>query len=260
MSTGRSVVSGAFLVVATQISRNQNVQIVPQGAGRNDENFQIQLLAYAEPKLKVLRAGNLIKLEEVVDDKGNSLIPAAGASTRAGFGYYGGNAGAWNLYAPLSYPKDAGTRIARLRASATFTIQTKSHLIEVADLPHVNEKIEAVGQTRVTVRKFAKEAGNMYRLTVVIARGDAGGDWESIQNSVHTRLKVVDAEGQALDSRGWGTSTRNDEMEITLNFAPSRRPEDARQSGDPVKMVWDIPMESRELTIPFEFTDLPLPR
>ena len=65
-----------FQVVVNQLTLNRTV--TPGGKGaRTDETFNIQLTAYAEPKLTVLKAGNGVKLEEVVDDKGNSLIPGA---------------------------------------------------------------------------------------------------------------------------------------------------------------------------------------
>ena len=66
---------------------------------RTDETFNIQLTAYAEPKLTVLKVGNGVELEEVVDDKGNSLIPMpdhAAAIARRGM-YYGGNSGSVRL-------------------------------------------------------------------------------------------------------------------------------------------------------------------
>ena len=162
MSTGRPVYSGAFLIVANTLTRNQTVQLTNDGAGKTDDNFGLQLTAFAEPKLRVLRAGNMVKLEEATDDKGNSLVPGPNAAPRD-YGYYSG-AGAWHLFANLQYPKDPGTRITRLRASATFTVQTRSQKVEVNNLPSVKEHVQMAGGTRVTIHEFKKVGDSQYQL------------------------------------------------------------------------------------------------
>ena len=30
-------------------------------------------------------------------------------------------------------------------------------------------------------------------------------------------------------------------------------------AGEPVKLLWEVPVETKEIAVPFEFTDLPLP-
>ena len=199
---GRPVYSGEFLIVANTLTRNQTVQLTNDGAGKTDDNFGLQLTAFAEPKLRVLRAGNMVKLEEATDDKGNSLVPGPNAAPRY-YGYYSG-AGAWHLFANLQYPKDPGTRITKLRASTTFTVQTRSQKVEVNNLPSVKEHVQMAGGTRVTIHEFKKVGDSQYQLRIAIGQDAAGGNanglWEQMQNSIHTRLRVLDAAGRTWDS------------------------------------------------------------
>jgi hypothetical protein len=80
-----------------------------------------------------------------------------------------------------------------------------------------------------------------------------------MQNSIHTRLRVLDAAGGTWDSRGWSTTSNNNELSMEITYMRGNGP-DGRPTGDPVKLEWEIPTETRDLTIPFEYTDLPLPQ
>jgi hypothetical protein len=45
---------------------------------------------------------------------------------------------------------------------------------------------------------------------------------------------------------------------MTLHFQ-RRTWRDGEDLGEPAKLVWDVPVESQTVTVPFEFKDLPLP-
>ena len=264
---GPFAVHGPFMIVANQITRTQVINL---GAGGqrapSDDNFGVQLSAYAEPKLRVVRSAGGVKLEEVVDDKGNSLLPPATHPNEGG--YYGGGEGVWTLYARLQYPeaKAAGSRIRKLRGSTAFTVQTKSQRIEVGDLFNMKDNAQVVGGTRVVFKDFKKqgEGSGLWHLRLTIARGNAaapGDVADALQSTVYTRLKVLDAKGRPLDHRGYSSTGRNEETEMTLHFGQGHAFADGQDqpSGDPVKLVWEVPTETRDVTVPFEFTDLPLP-
>lgn len=269
---GRAHVAGAFLVLATQIDRSQTLTIGAADNGANpaaaEENFGLQLTALAEPKLTVLRSDGNVKIDQAVDDKGNSLVPTDAESSAQGYFGGGGGNGMWSLYARLHYPSDPGTKIARFRGSVQFIVQVRSQKISIANLPAASEHTEVVRGTRITIHDFKKGDGDQYTLKLSIKQPGgvavlpAGADqftWEELQSSIQTHLQVQDARGQSLDHRGWSSSTRNDAMEITLTFAASQSTE-GKPTGDPVKLSWEIPVETRELIVPIEFDNLPMPR
>jgi len=265
---GPFAVHGPFMIVANQITRTQVIQLGLAGQRRvgGDDNFGVQFSAFAELTIRVVRSAGGVKLEEVIDDKGNSLVPPN--ANLNDHGYYGGGEGVWTIYARLHFPdpKKAGRRITKLRGSTTFTVQTRSQRIELGDLSNLKDHAQVVGNTRVVFKDFKKqgEGAGLWHLRLTIGRGNTGapGDVsETLQSTVYQRLKVLDAKGQPLDHRGYSSTGRNEETEMTLHFGAGHRFADGRAqpTGEPVKLLWEVPTETRDVTVPFEFTDLPLP-
>jgi len=253
-ANGPSVIFGPFLVVATQISRTQVIQLGQDGgANGGQSDFRLNLVAYSEPKLKVLRSSG-VKLDEAVDDLGNSLL-FSGPDNR---GYYGGSAGYWQLSVQLAWPEKPGSRIARLRGSENFTVQTKAKTIEIDDLPSAKEKTESLGGMVLTVHSFAHNADTWELKVSMKVNSLNSPGWAQIQQVFQTGMRVVDSQGVALDRRGMNSRGTNDHVgnhlvDMTLQFAASG-------GRNPVKLVWEIPLETKDINVPFEFKNLPMPR
>ena len=271
---GPSVVSGPFLVVATQVSRAQTIVLGKDGGpaaggvaarpplvrARSNE-FGVLLLVMPEPKLSVVRAATGVRLERAEDDRGNDLIPPVGAG---GQSYAGGMGGAWSVFARLNYPAaNAGQRIVKLAGSATFVVQTKSEQIEIPTPLKLKDAFRLVGGSRVTFQEMT-QSGDRFELKVTLtpdgnAAGGGGADgMASLLQSVQTRLRILDAAGEPLDRRGMSSQGNGRETKITLHFAPRGGP-NAAGEGDPTRLVWDVPTETKDVEVPFEFADLPMP-
>ncbi|MDB5296137.1 MAG: hypothetical protein JWO31_2120, partial [Phycisphaerales bacterium] len=260
-AAGRAVVAGAFLIAANQVSRSRTVDLSADGDPPVQEEFNIQFTAFAEPKLKVLGASSVLKLDEAVDDRGNSLLPppdpAAAAADEVGGPVFGGD-GSYSLLGTLRYPaKDAGTRIARLRGSAAFAVQVESEKIDLA-VAGLRGTTKAIKGVRVTFGELTK-TGDGWQVKLTAAAAEANPLWQEVQNTIQTRLRVVDAAGQPLEQQGFGSTGNGSSVEVQLTFAPSHRAEDGRQSGDPARLTWEVPTRTRDVTVPFEFRDLKLP-
>lgn len=258
-AAARAVVTGPFLVMASQIHRSQSVDLT-QPQVQLEDDFGIHFGVMAEPKLRVLSALTVAKLDEVVDDAGNSLLPDKQQEfdEEELFNPNIGHESVYPMTAWLKYPaKNPGRVIARLRGTARFTVQVES---EKLDLP--------VKKVRGTVRSYQsvpltfgelQKANDVWQLKVHSSVNEEHPAWEELQNSLMQQLKVVDSRGQPLDHHGYNSNSGQNGMEITLTFGPSHRPEDGRQSGDPARIVWEIPTRTRTLTVPFEFKDLKMP-
>lgn len=255
----RYVISGPFLVQANQVNRSQTLDLGQPNAVAEDD-FNIQFTVHAEPKLKVLSAPTMAKLEHASDDKGNSLLLAKQPFDEEEFlSPSFGAESAYPLTVWLKYPaKNPGAKIARLKGSAQFTVQVAS---EKMDLP--------VKKLRGTTRTFRnillsfgdlQKAGDNWQLKLTAGINENHPAWDELQNSIMGQLKVVDARGQPLDHHGFGSNGTAGGVEVSISFGASHRPEDGRQSGEPARVVWEIPTKTRVLTVPFEFTDIPMPR
>jgi hypothetical protein len=78
--------------------------------------------------------------------------------------------------------------------------------------------------------------------------------FQTLQNQFMTRMRLLDAQGNELDHRGMGTNMDGTTFEYTVQFARNTRGMNRR----PAKLIWEIPLESREITVPLRFSDIPL--
>jgi hypothetical protein len=249
-----SIVHGPFMVVATQITRTQT-QMLANGGGTSSD-FSMQLTAYSEPKIHVLSSSASVKLDEVVDNAGHSLIPD-GPDNR---GYYGGGGGTWNLFAQLKYPDHPGDKIARFRGNATFLVQTKSQQVQIPDVKSLKDLNHLIGDMPVIFHDLKKN-GETWELRLSAHPQAFGGNrWAQFNQSVQSKLRLIDSTGQDLDHRGMRSRGNGTGIEFTILFATSVRPADARHSTDPDKLLWEVSTGSKEVNLPFEFKDLPMPK
>src|SRR3954469_13992589 len=112
---GPSQISGPFLIIANHVDRSQSIDLAAGDPETKtypaaEKQFSVQLAVFAEPKLRVLQAPMAAHIEEAVDDKGNSLVPAEQNMDEAGSNAI---SGMWTASARLSHPPpNAGTKIA----------------------------------------------------------------------------------------------------------------------------------------------------
>ena len=243
------MVNGPFLVSATNINRTNSVDLnQPNNIRRN---CYIQFLVLPEPKLRVLHGSSQPRLTEAVDEKGNSLLGGVNMNE----GMQPAYSWIWNMQCYLTPPEEAGKKIARLKGTMRFTIQTRAESASIEDLAQKNvEKV--VGGRRFIFKEMAQK-DQFYIVKMTLYRGGwAMADWNSVYNCNIFRLS--DGAGQFLqrtstNPRGGGGDT----MEIEVQF--QKQNWNGVVTGAPVKLTWDVPVESKEITVPFDFADLPLP-
>lgn len=246
---GPSMVEGPFLVLATRINRSQSVALANNSV-RSD--FSIQLAIYAEPKLKVLEASS-VSLSQAMDDRGNSLLPDV-SQTRS---VYGVGNNAWNMTAPMRYPAHPGTHIAHLKGEANFIVATASQQLEIPNILSAHDETRTIGGLSITLHEVKKNV-NGYEVNISTSHQAAGGQWESMQQSIYRQMKIYDAAGQAFEYRGMSSRTSNTGSEMTLTLAPLPSP-DGHESKAPSKLVWEIPTSTTPVSVPFEFANLAMP-
>jgi hypothetical protein len=292
-SGGRFVVSGPFLITLTRCSRTQVIEYGLPGGENPSSDFAIYFSATAEPKLRVLRAAYAAKLDEATDDRGNSLVPRAGddgndnglhaasgvdTSRVLEAAFATGAGGVWQFSARLAYPQNMGKRLVTLRGSVNVLLQTHVETIEIPAVLSAANTSRSAGGLRLTVTE-AKKNGDRYDIIATIARDAGSGgsaiEWDRVQQSL-SDLKLIDAQGRPLLRTNLASGMGNDSVELNLSFtrgevlniggagAVGGRIRNAANEGgegptDPVKLVWQVPTETKEVNVPFEFKDVPLP-
>ena len=246
-----SVISGPFLVVCASIHRSHSIDLNQVKNVRRSCN--VQFMIYPEPKMRVLQGTHMVRIEEAVDEKGNSLaIPGLAPDMS-----YNPNTWPWNLTASLMPQVNTGQRIARLRGSGRFVIQTRSEQAEIGDVQNARGVTKVVAGKRFTLKEVRKQ-GNQYVAMITLYRaGWTQGEWNYMMYPQPFRM--VDEHGVPLMRLGNGNSGGGpDQMDVDIQFQRQNW-NGTENAGEPVKLLWEVPVETKEIGVPFEFRDLPLP-
>ena len=285
---------GPFLVLASEVWRSRSVK--PLAAPEQNafdgkagdilaserDQFGITLTVLGEPKLRVLRAADTVRLTEALDDRGHSLLPQPGEAGAAAT--LRGGRTAWVYGVPLRYPPERpGRRIARLNGTIPFTLQTSAERLELDDVIAAGRVTRELKGGRITAHVTEAPDGKTFTLMLTIARPLSAEDgaaapqpddaaapqpggapaerltrWMVYQHSAQRWLRLEDAAGRPLPRTGFGSRVLGDDVELTLHF--TRPAEGGRnQPGPPKKLTWDLPTATEEVEVEFEFKDLPMP-
>jgi hypothetical protein len=277
---GRFMVSGPFLITLLRCTRMQSIEYGLPGGENPNSDFDITFSAVAEPKLRVLRASNAAKLEEATDDLGNSLVPrsedapgganAGAANANAAVDtdrgldatFVTGAAGTWQFSSRLDHPQRMGKRLVKLRGTVNVLLQRRVATMEIPSILSSVKMSRVAGGLRLTLNDAKKVGSERYDLSITIARDGSGVpvDWDRVQQSIND-LKLIDANGRSLARSDVASNHGNETIDLSVSFTRSDllnlRKDDA--PADPVKLVWPVATETKQLSVPFEFKDVPLP-
>lgn len=261
----RSGDGGATLAILTQISRQSSVNL-GTGLSPGNNSFSARLSVLVEPKLRLLGYYYVPKIDEAVDDNGNSLLP--GGDQGSG----GLNSASRQLQVTevinLRYPKThAGSKITRLRGAVRLKVATQ---IENAEFTNVLGDKEQSATTpsgrRITLRSVkATDAANLpegarqYLVQVTVYR-DQSDQQKFNDLSNNAGLHVLDAQNRELQFQ-MNKEVVSNGNKATLSLMYYRRsPEEGGGAlGEPARVVWDVILDSKDISIPFEFKDVPMP-
>jgi hypothetical protein len=258
------VVSGPLLIRADRLVRISTAHLKPPGGV--SEEFTISLTAFAEPKLKVLDYSTTLKLEEAVDELGNSLVPPVGkdavAANAIAFGNTReGNTSHWEVGATLHHPKGAGKRIVRFRATAALQVQTRAAVLELPVAASKNVS-RTLGGLRVTIKSIDNTRCDL----CVYRDGRTDAEWYAARMQLYAgEAQLLDEKGQVVARSQSGMeadeSPDSQRMDLRLRFAREGAADEGkkRAMSEAAKMIWSFPIQTRELTVPLEFQDLPIP-
>src|SRR5687768_1785535 len=250
---------GVFLVVANSLQRNHNVDFAtPDNVSTN---FSMHLYCLVDPKAKVIQGTTMVHLDEVVDERGNSLVPQGNrfAQSMASPGW--GSNWMWDIHAPLQHRPDMGKRIASFRGSLRFLVQEKTDVWEIDDIQQAKSPERAVNNVKYTITGFRKAGDRAWELQIGVEHDGAVPpnlnpltDFASIQRGI----RILDAAGNPFEQSGGGGGGGGGRLQYTINF---HRPPDPRNqpAAEPAKLIWEIPTELKEVTVPIHLRDLPIP-
>ncbi|MDQ3439646.1 MAG: hypothetical protein M3478_04790 [Planctomycetota bacterium] len=258
--------SGPALFVARSFTRTSRLTLAEPV--REENLTRLELTAYVEPKLRLAQQIPAVRVDEAVDENGTSLAQDADREPQRSSSREG-TAWQFRVSVPLRQSPQTGKRLARLRGTARFVGPEVVQLIEIPAIRESTGSRVMIGGQPVDIGALAVDARG-YLLHLRMTRTDADdARWGALQQEFDQRLKEVqllDEQGRALPFGGVGPGGSGKAYsEMTIRFLKPSAAKDAAAApagspaGDPVKLVWEVPLELSDVVIPFEFKDLPLP-
>lgn len=216
--------------------------------------------ALVDPKIHVAPNTTVnVDITEAVDEKGQELPHEQGGAS------FVQSPALWDLQLNLGGRADAGKTLASLKGIIKAFVVSKNEKWEVADLANAGPTTKTVKtpQGNETYRLVdLAQNGKQYEVTIGVTRpaqAEPAPDEDVNIQQLRTARQDLGSFTRLLDAQGRDIpyiSSKIDGEAITLTFG---RQEGENAAGAPNRLVLDIPVEFRELQIPFEFKNVPLP-
>jgi hypothetical protein len=246
-------------VVADQIVQTRQIQF---GSNANTHTDTLSLTFLVDPK-RPLVDHQMPRLTQIVDENGVSfLAPVSGQDNNMGNALQ--KPCSFDADLPLQIPPTRGKTLAHVKGKIVLRVATKTQTIFIPDIGkalHAPAISACDRKVEVVSFSFNGAVGNInFRvsntmpqnaLTALESKGqafDLGTEFRTCQ--------ITDANGNALafDSNGWDSTDRvlNWQGHFTANNSPG-------PLKPPFSLRWRIVAASEDITVPFEFRNLPLP-
>ncbi len=245
-----STVAGPFLICPVSLQSSGSVDLLAPAPAFKFRSFMLQLAVLPEPKLRAARLR--VTVTDCIDEKGNK-VKTTDDNVRIGI-----------IEMPLSqastvmlrlYPEgDMGKKIATLSGVIRFRMPVRSRNIEMDDVFNGKEKPIDLGgrQVKVTVTPQEKD----FLVKLAIPTNVSIHDEQSL--AAVRDMVLLDAEGNPLFRRGTTQSMVNRNWEFNtvfaregISFGPG-----SKSTGEAAKLVWNIPIESKDIEQPFELKNI----
>lgn len=246
----RSEAQGCIVVL---MSANRNYAISFANPTQTVNGVGIQAMFLADPGVDLGSSLQAVVME-AVDENGMSLVLPGNQQMS-----YGGQSRSLirNVPMNLAYPANAGKKLVRLKAEIRANIITRTDTLTI-DSPMDAEPQKKEMAAWSVEFKSAKTVGNMIEVQVAISGKQTaqGMDRKNMWNLLPS-MELVDSQGTHYTQIGLGgMGGTPDSMTFTTRFGS---PMPGQPLGKPAKLIWTLPVETKEIRLPFEFKDLPIP-
>jgi hypothetical protein len=262
---------GAFRYLANSFSMHRQVDfglVGPKtGPPTRSEQLTLSLTLFAEPRLPILKLGE-VRLDAAYDSEKNSMLvppdppggPFAGRGIARSYYYGGGKQLSAQTQVQLARPSAKATSVKLLRGVIPVTLLVEQKPLLVTDkLMSAKGKKVVVGDAEFNFGDVKKLANGQVQVQVnVTNRGKTTDPNDySWQNSLYQRLEVQDDKGTRYHpwSTSWGGSGPGN-VQLTMTYGVfGAVPAKAKP---PTKFIYHH-WVTRDHFVPFTFRDLPLP-
>jgi len=250
--SGPRFVSGPIVFVLSGVYRN-----IYFNGGKPNRNLNIQFQALMDPKLNVLDGSYEVKLSKADGDKGTSLVqPTQNENSRTG-----GNGWQWYLSAPLTYASGDNTKVAVLKGSARYRIRSGTQKLEIDDVQNAAGKTASGGGYTLTFNsiKPMESKNSSWEVSFTLASDKQPEPGIGFDYPQANAMHLYGADGVEWRHNSMNMNGGPKQMQITMHYTMVRRGPATQPVGEPKKFVLEVSTGTRNIRVPVEFSDIPLP-
>ena len=265
-----SALAGPCLLVLRS-AQAQNSLDFNRGENADREALSLSGQIHVDPRLRWIYRAASVRVNQASDENGQSLAPENVFGGRGRNVMVGPGWGALDI--ALQPPAQRGAILKQLRGTLYGTVAVASEQWEIADVLNAKniQKTIAFGNAVLQLALQGVQAtADGYQVTLKTTRNKNGGGQvrlstgEHIQlnSSLYHNIRLLDAAGRDLKPLGRSSSASNsDQGQFTTATVAFTTESDkvAIHTGPPVRLLLQYDTDWRELAVPFEFKDIPLP-
>ncbi len=252
---------GAFRLVMTRISNNRSLDLEDDGPAQG-AGLEVDFSLHAEPRLRVVNVGRPV-IESAYDDRGRALPQKSDPDGDDEDGPKMGGpplpppppavvlrdergGGDTSTAAVLATPSDGARRLRSIKGAIPATVLVGHKTSVLLEKLEKGGKFTAEGQT-YTVASVRTRA----QLQEVRIKHAGKGGMEEVAFTGLQALEFIDASGRICRHE----LADANETEVVIQVSPNGR---GRGRAYATRLLCKIPL-TREIRIPFEFRNVPLP-
>lgn len=246
IESDKGVIAGPFLLVPFYCSFNSAVRYGKKD-GEASSKLSLMVMIVAEPKLHIVGGFNNDWVTQAFDENGQSLL-----STEEQSRFYRVDGPFGPLMYDFKLTPSTGKMIAKLKGELKIRVQTKSTLLEFDDLTKKDSVTHTVAGVTITCKPMVKTSGwDHFPLTIVAP----GFDRAKLQS-------MLDSAYITEDKHGGPRKFLNNHMPADVSPEHTDVTLDIGDVGDtnPARLYMQVPVEVRQISVPYEIDDLPLPK
>jgi len=252
----RRVIDGPTMIVCHNATTDSEIRF--GDAAKTVRTLTLQSMLFTEPGSPV---SGISTVTDVVatDDLGRELKPVSTEPAIFSAGYERRD---FTIALPL--PDADATSIKRVSGKLLAAMLAESAELKIPDLLRKQGDTITFRSATFTVSEV-RSVGNWYQVELEVSRGDL--PLETFQR-LRTNMPPFDPraenEKQAGIIRVNQVQTRGEDQVLTLTVRPQNigAPAQPKDEADKpvIDLAWTLPVSYRHVEIPFELTDLPIPR
>jgi len=247
---GPSFPTGPFLIVANNAQQTNAIYFAqPQNITRT---LNLTFTIFAEPKLHILSRSYTARITQATDDHGRALADQRMWPQQ----YYPGPevSPIWSINAPLVLPPTSGSRITHLTGQCRAILQSQSETWEIPDILHSQPRSKTVANRTYRFQDLKENPNDHTWELKLSATRDPRFGYNPDASLLHS-VQLLSSTGHVFPRQRYQTTGGDaTHWQYTLYFSPN-----PNTSDPPTKMTWDLPLETQDKELNFDFADLPLP-